>query len=214
MSGSRRARFLGLDLGTSGLKALATDAHGEALACVSRPYPLLRPRPGWAEQEPAAWWGAIGAALDELCAMDVALDALDGIGLSGQMHGLVLLDAHGESLGPCQTWADSRCEREARAFERRVGRTRLLRLAGSHVYTSATAPKLLWTRRHEPQRLRAVARAAVVAAADWVVAGCGGWDCGLRGGACDRQRDHRPAHAAARASGRGDLRRPGAPELQ
>ena len=166
MSGSRRARFLGLDLGTSGLKALATDAHGEALACVSRPYPLLRPRPGWAEQEPAAWWGAIGAALDELCAMDVALDALDGIGLSGQMHGLVLLDAHGESLGPCQTWADSRCEREARAFERRVGRTRLLRLAGSHVYTSATAPKLLWTRRHEPQRLRAAAH--LLLPKDWV----------------------------------------------
>lgn len=158
MSGaSRQVRFLGLDLGTSGLKALATDARGETLTCVSQPYPLLRPHPGWAEQAPAAWWAALGAALDALRAQDIALDALDGIGLSGQMHGLVLLDAHGEPLGPCQTWADSRCEREARAFERRVGRARLLRIAGSHVYTSATAPKLLWMRQHEPDRLRTAA---------------------------------------------------------
>lgn len=155
MTSGRSARFLGLDLGTSGLKALATNARGEALARASRLYPLLRPREGWAEQEPEVWWRALAEALDDLRAAGVALDALDSIGLSGQMHGLVLLDAHGKALGPCQTWADSRCEREARAFERRVGRARLLRVAGSHVYTSATAPKLLWMRRHEPERLRA-----------------------------------------------------------
>src|SRR5215472_11613254 len=154
---SRRARFLGLDLGTSGLKAIVTDEHGEPLAHASRPYALLRPHEGWAEQDPAGWWAAAAGALDDLRAAGVSLEAVDGIGLSGQMHGLVLLDAHGEALGRCQTWADSRCEREAHTFERRVGQKRLLRIAGSHVYTSATAPKLLWTRRHEPERLRAAA---------------------------------------------------------
>jgi xylulokinase len=157
MSGGSQTRFLGLDLGTSSLKVLATDAYGVALATVSRRYPLMRAQPGWAEQEPHAWWAALVAALDDLRAMGMSLDALDGIGLSGQMHGLLLLDAHGEALGPCQTWADSRCSAEARSFERRVGRARLLRLAGSAVYTSATAPKLLWTQRHEPERLRAAA---------------------------------------------------------
>ncbi len=152
-----QARFLGLDLGTSSLKVLAAGASGEPLAVVNRPYPLLRPRDGWAEQDPEDWWAALVGALEDLRAAGVALEAIEAIGLSGQMHGLVLLDAHGEAIGPCQTWADNRCEREARAFERRVGRERLLRISGSSVYTSATAPKLLWIQRHEPERLRAAA---------------------------------------------------------
>ena len=153
----QQARFLGLDLGTSSLKVLVADEQGVPLTVVSRRYPLLRPRESWAEQDPEDWWAALVGALEDLRAAGISLEALGAIGLSGQMHGLVLLDAHGEAIGRCQTWADSRCERETRAFERRMDRDRLLRIAGSHAYTSATAPKLLWTRRHEPECLRAAA---------------------------------------------------------
>ncbi|MFI5273078.1 MAG: xylulokinase, partial [Ktedonobacterales bacterium] len=157
MSAPGPARFLGIDLGTTSLKVLAAGEDGRVLAVGSCRQPLARPRPGWAEQAPGDWWAALAEALHDLRTHGVSLDALAGIGLTGQMHGLVVLDRHGESLGTCQTWADRRCHAEARAFERRVGRERLLRIAGSRTYTSATAPKLLWLRRHAPERYAATA---------------------------------------------------------
>lgn len=154
---TRPARLLGLDLGTSSLKAVLTDGRGAVLDVASRPYPLARPRPGWVEQAPEDWWAALVALLADLRAHGHTLDDLAAVGFSGQMHGLVLLDAHGEPLGPCALWADSRCFAETQELAERFGADRLARIAGSRPYTSATAPKLLWTRRHEPERLQAAA---------------------------------------------------------
>jgi xylulokinase len=141
---------LGLDLGTSGLKALVMDGMCHVVASATQPYPLYRPQPGWAEQDPVDWWGAVVAALAALRARGVALERVEAIGLSGQMHGLVLLDVDGEPIGTCHLWSDLRCAAEARTIERRVGRERLRAITGSAANTSATAAKLLWWRRHEP----------------------------------------------------------------
>src|SRR5258706_68478 len=113
--------FLGLDLGTSNLKALVMTDTGAIVARGAASYPLLRPRPGWAVQYPGTWWAALVEVLADLRARAVPLERVEAIGLSGQMHGLVLLDSAGNAVGPCQTWADARCAAEARLLERRVG---------------------------------------------------------------------------------------------
>src|SRR5262245_33081590 len=110
---------LGLDLGTSGLKALVLDGACRVIASATCPYSLYRPRPGWAEQDPEDWWGAVVVVLAELKAQNVALERIGAIGLSGQMHGLVLLDADGQPAGPCHLWSDLRCAAEARLIDRR-----------------------------------------------------------------------------------------------
>ncbi len=149
--------FLGLDLGTSNLKVLVMTDTGAIVARGAASYPLLRPRPGWAVQYPGAWWAALVEVLADLRARAVPLGRVAAIGLSGQMHGLVLLDSAGNAVGPCQTWADARCAAEARLLERRVGARRLAAIAGSRANPSATAAKLLWMRRHDRDRWRAAA---------------------------------------------------------
>jgi xylulokinase len=153
------ARYLGLDLGTSSLKAVALDNHGYLVASIPSAYPISRQHLYWAEQSPADWWVALASTIRDLTARGVRLDSLAAVGLTGQMHGLVLLNAHGDPLGPCQTWADARCVRDARLVERRIGRERLLSITGSRAYTSATAAKLLWVRRHDPDSWRAARHA-------------------------------------------------------
>lgn len=155
------ALFLGLDLGTSSLKALLADAEGRVVALVSCPYALRRSHRGWAEQSPDDWWRAVRAALDGLRASGAALDRVAAIGLSGQMHGLVLVDAAGRPLGPCQTWADARCAAEAGEIADAIPSERLRTLAGSSANVSATAAKLLWTRRYQPE-IFAAARTALL----------------------------------------------------
>ena len=134
---------IGLDVGTSGVKGVAVDATGHVVASASATYPLSTPPPGWAEQDPEAWWTAAPRVLAELP---------DGpVGLSGQMHGLVVLDAHGEVLRPAILWNDQRTADECAEIERRVGLERLIELTGNRALTGFTAPKLLWLRRHEPE---------------------------------------------------------------
>src|SRR5258706_4165522 len=149
--------FLGLDLGTSNLKALVMTDTGAIVARGASSYPLLRPQPGWAVQHPGAWWAALVEVLADLRARAVPLGRVAAIGVSGQMHGLVLLDSAGNAVGPCQTWADARCAAEAKLLERRVGARRLAAIAGSRANSSATAAKLLWMRRHDRDRWRAAA---------------------------------------------------------
>jgi xylulokinase len=138
-------RLVGLDVGTTGVKAIAIDPDGEVLARAEREYPLSMPRPGWAEQDPGDWWRASEAALGELGSDDVA-----GIGLTGQMHGLVALDEHERVLRPAILWNDQRTGAECAEIEERVGLGRLIALTGNRALTGFTAPKLLWLRRHEP----------------------------------------------------------------
>jgi xylulokinase len=152
---SARDLVLGLDLGTSSLKVLVLDAACRVVATASRAYPLARPQPGWAEQEPEDWWAAVHGVCADLAEQGVPLEHIGGIGLSGQMHGLVLLDAEGVPTAPCHTWADARCVAEAREIAALVGPDRLRIITGSSANTSATAAKLRWLRRHQPERYAA-----------------------------------------------------------
>lgn len=143
---------VGLDVGTSGVKALAVSETGEVLASAEEEYPLSTPRPGWAEQDPEDWWRATRRALERLGAGDVA-----GIGLSGQMHGLVALDADEQVIRPAILWNDGRTGAECAEIEERVGFDRLVELTGNRALTGFTAPKLLWLRRHEPEHYARIA---------------------------------------------------------
>jgi xylulokinase len=135
--------LVGLDVGTSGVKGVAISPSGEVLATAEEPYPLSTPRPGWAEQDPEDWWGAAQACLARL--------PEGPIGLSGQMHGLVVLDSADRVLRPAILWNDQRTAAECAEIERRVGLERLIELTGNRALTGFTAPKLLWLRTHEPE---------------------------------------------------------------
>ena len=135
--------LIGLDVGTSGVKGIAIDGDGEVLAVAEEPYPLSTPRAGWAEQDPEDWWRASQAVLARL--------PEGPVGLSGQMHGLVVLDASDRVLRPAILWNDQRTGAECAEIEERVGLERLIALTGNRALTGFTAPKLLWLRRHEPE---------------------------------------------------------------
>jgi len=137
--------LVGLDVGTTGVKAVAISPDGEVLATDQESYPLSTPRPGWAEQDPEDWWRAAQAVLTRLPFQEVRL------GLSGQMHGLVCLDDADRVLRPAMLWNDQRTAAECAEIEQRVGLERLIELTGNRALTGFTAPKLLWLRRHEPE---------------------------------------------------------------
>ena len=135
--------LVGLDLGTSAVKAVAISPDGEVLAIAEESYPLSVPRPGWAEQDPDDWWRAAQAALARVPA--------GPIGLSGQMHGLVALDEAGRVIRPAILWNDGRTAAECEQIESLLGLDRLIALTGNRALAGFTAPKLLWLRRHEPE---------------------------------------------------------------
>ena len=137
-------QLVGLDVGTTGVKALALSPDGEVVARAEETYELSTPQPGWAEQDPEDWWRAAERALARLGGEATA------IGLSGQMHGLVVLDDRDRVLRPAILWNDQRTEAECVEIEERVGLSRLIHLTGNRALTGFTAPKLLWLRRHEP----------------------------------------------------------------
>ena len=146
--------LVGLDVGTTGVKALALSPDGDVLATATRGYALSTPRPGWAEQDPDDWLRAAESALDEVAAgREIA-----GIGLSGQMHGLVVLDDAGSVIRPAILWNDQRTAAECAEIEARIGLDRLIALTGNRALPGFTAPKLLWLRRHEPDAYARIAR--------------------------------------------------------
>src|SRR3954465_3610126 len=145
----------GLDVGTSSVKGLAIGERGEVLASAEDGYPFDTPRPGWAEQDPALWWRATERVLAPLRS-EAGEPA--GVGLSGQMHGLVALDDADRVLRPAILWNDQRTAAEVDEIEGRLG-DELLALTGNRAMTGFTAPKLLWMARHEPElhaRVRSV----------------------------------------------------------
>src|SRR3954454_16189123 len=151
--GVTESAFIGIDVGTTAVKALAVSPSGEVLARAQASYPLSTPRPGWAEQDPEDWWRATQAALADLGVAPAA------IGLSGQMHGLVALDAADEVIRPAILWNDGRTQRQCDAIEETVGLDRLIGLTGNRALAGFTAPKLLWMRDEEPDvydRIRSV----------------------------------------------------------
>jgi xylulokinase len=138
--------LVGLDVGTTATKAIAISFQGKVLARAEEEYPLSTPRPGWAEQDPDDWWSAAKAALARLDVAEVA-----GIGLAGQMHGLVCLGHDDRPLRPAILWNDQRTAAECAEIEERVGLERLISLTGNRALTGFTAPKLLWLRGNEPE---------------------------------------------------------------
>jgi len=141
--------FLGLDFGTSSVKALLVDGEQRIVGSAASPLTVSIPAPGQSEQDPEAWWLALLDAVDRLKAMHpAALAAVQGIGLCGQMHGAVLLDAAGTVLRPCILWNDARAIAECRELE--LAFPALHQVTGNLAMPGLTAPKLLWVRRHEP----------------------------------------------------------------
>jgi xylulokinase len=138
-------RLIGLDVGTSSTKGVAIDESGAVLAVAERGHRLSTPRPGWSEQDPDEWWGAAVGVLEELDASGAS-----GIGLSGQMHGLVALDTADRPLRPAILWNDGRTQAQCEEIEARVGLERLVELTGNRALAGFTAPKLLWLAEHEP----------------------------------------------------------------
>ena len=137
-------RLIGLDVGTTALKGVAVSDDGRVDARAEEPYPFASPRPGWTEQDPELWWDACRTVLRRLG------DA-DAIGLSGQMHGLVVLDADLRPIRPAILWNDGRTAAQCAAIEEILGRDELIALTGNRALTGFTAPKLLWVREQEPE---------------------------------------------------------------
>ncbi len=149
--------YLGIDLGTSELKVILLDADGALRASEHVPLTVSRPQPGWSEQAPQDWWTALQRALDALAANNAAaLREVRGIGLSGQMHGAVLLDEHDAVLRPAILWNDNRSAAQCEAL--RQADPELETRAGNLVMPGFTAPKLLWVREHEPAVFARVAK--------------------------------------------------------
>ena len=145
--------FIGLDLGTSGLKGILIGEDQKVLAEASAPLTVSRPHEGWSEQAPSDWIRAAETVLDVLAAQ--GLGSVRGIGLSGHMHGATILDAGDEVLRPCILWNDTRSHEEAAELD---GDPMFRRLTGNIVFPGFTAPKLVWVRRHEPQVWAKVAK--------------------------------------------------------
>ena len=146
-------RFLiGIDLGTSGTKTVLFDEFGGAVASSTVEYPLIQLQNGWAEQDPNLWWDACVATLRQVVG-ESGIDPADiaGIGLSGQMHGLVLLDGDGEVLRNSIIWCDGRTSEECAEITDIIGARRLIEITANPALTGFTAGKILWVRKHEPE---------------------------------------------------------------
>src|SRR5579859_1369891 len=143
--------LLGLDIATTGAKALLIDAAGGVVSSATTPLALSTPHPLWAEQAPQDWWaGAVASIHQALAQAGVTGAAIGAVGLTGQMHGLVLLDAASQVLRPAILWNDQRTAAECDAIRARVGPQRLIQITGNDALPGFTAPKILWVAAQEP----------------------------------------------------------------
>lgn len=153
--------FLGIDLGTSGLRVLLTDCDGAPIGSTERHYEANRPRSGWSEQNPAEWISSLEEAIEELRMTYPQFRDLKGIGVSGQMHGATLLDKDGNVLRPCILWNDSRSHVQAARLD---GTDQVRKLSGNIVFPGFTAPKLAWVQENEPDIFDKTAKVLLPAA--------------------------------------------------
>jgi xylulokinase len=152
------AHVLGIDVSTTATKAVLVDPSGVVVGIGSAEYGYEVPQPLWSEQDPELWWsGAVAAIRSVLASTGVAGTDIAAIGLTGQMHGAVLLDAADAVLRPAILWNDQRTAAECDAIRAAVGRERLIAITGNDALTGFTAPKLVWVRDHEPDVWRRVA---------------------------------------------------------
>ena len=143
--------YLGIDVSTTATKALLMDEAGRVAAVGSAPHELMTPQPLWSEQDPAAWWEAAQQAIRQAIQQaGVGADDIAAVGLAGQMHGLVLLDAEGAVLRPAMLWNDGRAGAECDWIRDWLGFEHLVAITGNDAFAGFSAPKLLWVRQHEP----------------------------------------------------------------
>ncbi len=144
--------FIGIDTSTTATKALLMDQSGDVLGVASNEYPYETPQPLWSEQDPALWWQATAESIRQvLVKTGVDTAAVKGIGLTGQMHGLVLLEENGNVLRPAILWNDQRTGLQCDAIRGKLGRERLIQITGNDALTGFTAPKIQWVQEHEPE---------------------------------------------------------------
>jgi xylulokinase len=144
--------FLGLDVSTTGAKALLINEKGAVISSATEPLTLSTPHPLWSEQDPRAWWTGIALSIQQaLKQAGVSGSEVTAIGLTGQMHGLVLLDEQGEVLRPAILWNDQRTGAQCDEMRSRLGRQRLIQITGNDALTGFTAPKILWVQQNEPE---------------------------------------------------------------
>ena len=146
------AHLLGIDVSTTATKALLIDTSGVVAGVASSEYDFDVPQPLWSEQEPALWWeGAVQSIRRVLDQTGVPASDIAGIGLTGQMHGLVLLDDAGSVLRPAILWNDQRTEKQCERIREHIGKDRLIQITGNDALTGFTAPKILWVKENEPE---------------------------------------------------------------
>ena len=143
---------LGIDIGTSGTKTVLFDVHGTKIASCTVEYPLYQPKNGWAEQDPADWWNAVHTSVKTVMAESgVAAADVAGIGLSGQMHGLVMLDEDNNVIRNSIIWCDGRTGEECVQIESIIGRKHLIEITANPALAGFTASKIMWVKNHEPE---------------------------------------------------------------
>ena len=144
--------FLGIDTSTTGSKALIINEQGNVIAVASNPHTLQTPKPLWSEQDPREWWEAVSASIKSVLEKaGVSGERIEAVGLTGQMHGLVLLDETGNILRPAILWNDQRTQKQCDEIHARIGRERFIQITGNVALTGFTAPKILWVRENEPE---------------------------------------------------------------
>ena len=149
--------LLGIDLSTTGAKALLIDSEGRVVGSATTPLSLSSPYPLWSEQEPREWWEATAKSVAQVLAdANAGGESVAAIGLTGQMHGLVVLDENGAVLRPAILWNDQRCGAECDDIRARVTLKRLVQITGNDALTGFTAPKILWLEKNEPEVYRRI----------------------------------------------------------
>ncbi len=152
-------QYIGIDLGTSSVKLLLMQNDGTILSSVSKEYPVSYPKPGWSEQNPEDWLRQTLAGLSELLETEQAdKSRIRGIGVGGQMHGLVALDQDDNVIRPAILWNDGRTEEETEYLNKQIGAKKLSEYTGNIAFAGFTAPKILWMKKHEPEKFAAVRR--------------------------------------------------------
>lgn len=155
---TKKSLLLGIDVSTTGVKALLIDEAGQVISSATTPHSLSTPYPLWSEQSPLDWWSGVVQSIRKALAQ-TGLTGTDirAVGLTGQMHGLVLLDEKNAILRPAILWNDQRTADECEEITRKVGFERLLQITGNRALTGFTAPKIVWVHNHEPEIFKQVA---------------------------------------------------------
>ena len=149
--------YIGIDLGTSATKFLLVDENGKILNSISKEYPVIYPKSGWSEQDPAEWWNAVKTGVPELLQGFDGAD-VNGIGVAGQMHGLVVLDENDNIIRNVILWNDGRTWKETEYLNTVIGKGKLSENTANIAFSGFTAPKLLWMKENEPENFKKISK--------------------------------------------------------